>query len=99
MFFAGYADYVATLERLRDLHAALVGPGHHGPLQGDEASQAFDESLRAAEELRRRIRASPRAAEEMAAELFDESYRDDLRMSSENNIMIGCRLLVKRARE
>lgn len=99
LFFTGYADYVATLQRFRDLNAEILGPAHQGPLQGNEAKEAFDESLRAAAELRERIRVSPRDGEDMAAELFKEFYRDELRMYTPENIMTCCRLLVKRARE
>jgi len=99
LFFTGYSDYMATLERLRGLNPALVGPAHQGPITGLDVPTAFEESIQAAAALRTRIRQDARDADEIAAELLREFYRDELRLYTEENILGCCRLVVKRAKD
>jgi glyoxylase-like metal-dependent hydrolase (beta-lactamase superfamily II) len=100
IFFTGYSDYMETLERLERLTPRILGPAHQGPLVGrDVVDRAFAQARDAALELRRRILAGPKSDEELVAELFEESYREEFLLYSEENIRLCCELLVKRAKE
>ncbi|MBM3302179.1 MAG: MBL fold metallo-hydrolase, partial [Deltaproteobacteria bacterium] len=72
VFFTGYREYLATIDRLQGLQPAVVGPAHQGPITGPEVEAAFNESRRAAEDLWQRIRKDSRDEEEIAADLFRE---------------------------
>jgi 2-aminobenzoylacetyl-CoA thioesterase len=99
LFFTGYAEYMATLERLASLKPTILGLGHHGVMQGPEAGEAFAQAGRCASSLRERLRSRPGKEEGMIAEIFAEFYRDELTLYSRENIMNCCRLLVRRSRE
>jgi glyoxylase-like metal-dependent hydrolase (beta-lactamase superfamily II) len=100
LFFTGYENYIQTLDRLQGLNPSIVGPAHQGPIVGrPEVVAAFNESKRAAGDLWTRIRNDTRDADEIAADLFREFYKDELCMYTEENIMNCCRLVVRRARE
>lgn len=99
IFFTGYADYMEGLDRLESLAPKIVGVGHQGPLVDSEVSEAFRESRARARELREKILHDNRPPDELAAEIFEEFYKDELKMYTEENIMNCARLLVKRARE
>jgi glyoxylase-like metal-dependent hydrolase (beta-lactamase superfamily II) len=99
LFFTGYTDYVDTLDRLQSLEPAIVGPAHQGPLVGKQVAKAFDESRRLAIELRDKIRMDTRDLEEIAADIFETYYRDEMTMYTEENILNCAKLVVKRARE
>ncbi|MDQ7781368.1 MAG: MBL fold metallo-hydrolase [Desulfomonilaceae bacterium] len=99
LFFTGYSDYMETLDRLRSLEPAVVGPAHQGPLTGIHINEAFDESRRLAMELRDKIRKDPRDPDEIAGDVFETYYRDEMTMYTEENILNCAQLVVKRARE
>lgn len=99
IFFTNYADYMDALDRLAGLDPLIVGPAHQGPLSGDAVAEAFRESSTLATELRARILADSRDAEEIAKDLFELYYRDELMMYTQENILTCAKLVVKRARE
>ncbi len=99
LFFTGYAEYMATLDRLASLHPAILGLGHHGVMQGAETEAVFALARLCTSGLRERLRDTPGEEEAMAAEIFAEFYRDELTLYSRGNIMNCCRLLVRRSRE
>ena len=99
LFFTNYADYIENLERMRSLKPSIVGPAHQGPLVGQAAAEALEESLKEAVSFRNRIRNDARDTEEIACELFEKYYRDELTLYTEENIRSSVRLVVKRAKE
>ncbi len=99
LFFTGYTEYVETLDRLEALEPAIVGPAHQGPLTGKQVGEAFEESRRLAVEFRDKIRKDTRDPEEIAADIFETYYRDEMTMYTEENIRNCAKLVVKRARE
>ncbi|MBI4963815.1 MAG: MBL fold metallo-hydrolase [Desulfomonile tiedjei] len=99
LFFTNYSDYIASLDRLRNLRAKIVGVAHQGPLSGAQIEKAFEESGREAMRLRDKIRLDSRDDEEVAADVFKEYYKDELMIYTPENIMNCARLLVRRARE
>jgi 2-aminobenzoylacetyl-CoA thioesterase len=42
IFFTGYSDYMATLDRLQALRPEILGLPHQGPLFGNEVQAAFE---------------------------------------------------------
>jgi len=97
--FTNYDDYMATLDRLQRLDPVILGIAHQGPVMGAEVRQAFEESREAAAALRKRILEDSRQAEQIAKELFDHYYRDELLVYTPENILNCAHLLVRRARE
>lgn len=99
LFFTDYADYLGTLDRIAGLHPAVVGVAHQGALIGTEVERAFSEARAAAVNLRKRIREDSRDSEQLAREVLNDFYRDELTMYTQENIMSCTRLIVRRARE
>jgi len=100
IFFTGYADYLNTIDRFEALKPRLLGLPHQGYFAGEEeVSWAFAAARRAAREMRERILGDCRPDEEILRDLYDLSYRDQLTLYSEDNIIGCCRLLLRRSRE
>jgi len=99
LFFTGYSDYLSTLDQLQSLNPDIIGPAHQGPVFGEDVEQAFEEARREAILLRKQIVSDPRTTEQVAKDIFEKYYRDELRIYTAENIMKCARLLVKRARE
>jgi 2-aminobenzoylacetyl-CoA thioesterase len=100
LFFTSYGDYVASLDLLQSQDPTILGPAHQGPVTGaEDVAHAFEEARSEAVRLRDMIRADTRDAEDIAADLLDRFYRDELTMYSRGNIMNCLGLIVKRARE
>lgn len=99
LFFTSYDEYMETLDRLQSLNPSIVCPAHQGILEGDAVAEAFEESRRLAVDLRNRIRSDTRDTEEIAREVFETYYRDELAIYTAENIRNCARLAVKRARD
>ncbi|MEW6351178.1 MAG: MBL fold metallo-hydrolase [Thermodesulfobacteriota bacterium] len=99
LFFTSYPDYMDTLSRLAQFDAAILGIPHQGPLTGDDVQAAFSEAYDTARALRDEIVADTREPEELARDLFERYYRDELTMYTPSNILNCMRLVIRRARE
>ncbi len=99
LFFTGYSEYMGTLDRMANLRPDIGGMAHQGPLIGQETVDAFEEARSTAVKLRDEIANDHREPEEIAKELFDRYYKDELTMYTPDNILTCMRLLVKRAKE
>jgi glyoxylase-like metal-dependent hydrolase (beta-lactamase superfamily II) len=99
VFFTGYGEYMATLDRLESLHPEILGLGHYGWMRGAEVGETFALARRCASGLRERLRSDPRDEEAVVAGIFGEFHRDELTLYSGENIMNCCRLLLRRSRE
>ncbi len=99
VFFTGYREYMATLDRLESLRPAILGLGHHGFMRGAQVGKAFALARRSAAGLRERLKNDPRDGETVVAEIFTEFYRDELTLYSRENIINCCRLLLRRSLE
>lgn len=97
LFFTGFSDHVATLERLRKLKPKILGIPHQGPRMGNQVDDDFQQAINATWEMQRKILQDPRDPEDIAKELFDDSYKDEFLIYTPENILNCCRLLVKRA--
>ncbi|NPU84018.1 MAG: MBL fold metallo-hydrolase [Syntrophaceae bacterium] len=100
IFFTGYDDYMATIDRFETLKPRFIGLPHHGCFSGEEETpRAFAEARRAARETRARILGDARPDEDILRDLYHRSYRDELTIYSQENIIGCCRLLLRRSRQ
>ena len=94
-----YDEYMAALDRLQGLDPVIVGVAHQGPIVGDEVARAFGEAREQAAALRTKILEDTRQPQEIARDLFDQYYRDELLVYTRKNILNCASLIVRRARE
>ncbi len=100
IYFTGYKEYMATIDRLQLLNPAILGLAHHGVVTGGEdISQAFWQARRCAREIHEMICNDPRSDEEIIEDIFTMYYRDELKSYTRQNIITCCKLLIKRSRE
>ena len=99
IFFTGFGDYMSTLDRLEALKPEILGLAHQGVLTGGEARDAFAQARRAAIRMRDAILAEKRGDNALIEEIFENYYRDELKMYTRENIETCCKLLIKRCRE
>ena len=99
LFFTGYEDFLAALDQIADLKPAIIGPAHQGALTGAAAAGAVVDARRAAEDIYERVVKAHRAGRDIADDLFEEFYRAEFTLYSENNIGNCMHLLVRRALE
>ncbi len=98
IFFTGYAEYMATIDRLEALEPRVLCLAHQGPLIGKDARQAFSDAREAARSLHEQIRNDPRGEDELIADLNRRYYREELSLYTPDNILGCCRLLIRRSR-
>lgn len=98
LFFTGFVDYLATIDVLAALTPRILGFGHQGPLMDAEAGKAFIAAREAAIALRDEV-LSKRRNEALAERLFDQFYRDEFTLYSEENINGCMELLIRRCSE
>ena len=99
-FFTGYADYLATIDRLSALNPQILGLAHNGLFSRDEDIKAtFQKSREAANYVKKYIINNDRDDETIARNLFKFYYNDELTIYSPENILNCCRLLVRRIKE
>ena len=99
VFFTGYGEYIASLDRLESLHPESLGLGHYRWMEEAEVGEAFALARRCASALRERLKEDPSDEETAAAGILAEFYRDELTLYSRGNIWECCRLLLRRSRE
>jgi 2-aminobenzoylacetyl-CoA thioesterase len=98
IFFTGYADYMATIDRLEALEPRILCLAHQGPLVGEYARQAFEDAREAARSLCEEIRNDPRDDDAVINDLYPRFYRDELALYTPENIIGCCRLVIRRSR-
>ncbi|HET6490123.1 MAG TPA: MBL fold metallo-hydrolase [Syntrophales bacterium] len=98
IFFTGYADYMATIDRLETLEPRILCLAHQGPLVGEDARRAFKEAREAARSLYDQIRNDPREENALIADLNRHFYREELSLYTPDNIIGCCRLIIRRSR-
>lgn len=101
IFFDGYDDYVATIQRMRELPVELLAGAHEYIVRGkQEVREQLDLARIEAERARDLICGLSRKGhtnEEIAGLLFQQCYTGHLRIYSEQNIQHCCAILTKRA--
>jgi len=99
IYFTGYNDYMATIDRLESLQPEMLCLPHQGALCGEARHRAFADARRAAADMRNRILNDTRSDDHIVADIFNDFYRDELKLYTRENIVGCCRLLIKRSRE
>ncbi|MCG8689551.1 MAG: MBL fold metallo-hydrolase [Desulfobacterales bacterium] len=99
LFFTSAKDYIETIELIRSLEPQILCPAHQGPIFGDQVKDAIDQSDTQTQKMIQRIQQTKMEDPDLVTELFDESYRDEFTLYTEQNILNCTRLLLKRARE
>jgi glyoxylase-like metal-dependent hydrolase (beta-lactamase superfamily II) len=98
IFFTGYGDYMATLDRLETLEPRILCLAHQGPLVGQDARKAFRDAREATRSLYEEIRNDPRDEDAVIHDLYPRFYRDELALYTPENIIGCCRLVIRRSR-
>jgi glyoxylase-like metal-dependent hydrolase (beta-lactamase superfamily II) len=98
IFFTGYEDYVATIDRLETLEPRILCLAHQGPLVGEDARKAFRDAREAARSICEEIRNDPRDEDAVIADLNRRFYREELSLYTPDNIVGCCRLIIRRSR-
>ena len=98
IFFTGYGDYMATIDRLETLEPRILCLAHQGPLVGEGARKAFRNAREATRSLYEEIRSDPRGEEAVIQDLYPRFYRDELALYTPENIIGCCRLVIRRSR-
>jgi glyoxylase-like metal-dependent hydrolase (beta-lactamase superfamily II) len=98
IFFTGYGDYLATIDRLAALEPRILCLAHQGPLVGEDARKAFRDAREATRSLYEEIRNDPRDEDTVIQELYPRFYRDELALYTPENIIGCCRLIIRRSR-
>jgi glyoxylase-like metal-dependent hydrolase (beta-lactamase superfamily II) len=99
-FFTGYADYLATIDRLSAFNPQILGLAHNGLFSRDKDIKAiFQKSREAADYVKKYIINDNSDDETTARTIFRFYYNDELTIYSPENILNCCRLLVRRIKE
>ena len=98
IFFTGYGDYMATIDRLEALEPRILCLAHQGPLLGQDARKAFRDAREATRSLYEEIRNDPRDEDAVIQDLYPRFYRDELALYTPENIIGCCRLIIRRSR-
>lgn len=98
IYFTGYGDYLATIDRLAALEPRILCLAHQGPLVGEDARKAFRDAREATRSLYEEIRNDPRDEDTVIQELYPRFYRDELALYTPENIIGCCRLIIRRSR-
>jgi glyoxylase-like metal-dependent hydrolase (beta-lactamase superfamily II) len=99
IYFTGYPDYMATIDRLAALRPKILGLPHQGPLTGPEVNRAIEKAREVAAAMHERLRGDHRPDDEIIEDLFKEYYRGELLLYTRENIIECCRLILKRSRQ
>ena len=102
LFFEDYDKYFQTINRLSQLPVSILAGGHNNILQGAKQVKEFWVKTKAiTEKTREKIVTALKKGQteqEVAEQLFNECYIDNMRVYSDNNMRICCDYLVKRAK-
>ena len=99
LFFTSFSEYMASMDYMESLRPTILGLGHQGPITGASVESAFRNSRKATLNLYLRIIGEQKSRDKIADDIFNEFYRDELTLYSEENIRNCARLLVRRAME
>ena len=98
IFFTGYDEYLATIERLYTFNPLILGLPHQGPLFGEDVREAFKTANRNAKDLQEKLRNDKRPEEEIIEDIYKNYYQDELMMYMPENIITCCKLLIRRSK-
>ncbi len=99
LYFTGALSYISNLNFISKFNPAIVCPAHQGHLAGEDAIKGIRESLDITLDTIKNINQSPLDHDRLAQDLFEQSYKDEFTLYTEDNIKTCTSLLVKRAKE
>ena len=102
LYFVSYPQYLEVLAEHRARQPEFVCPGHQHWFSGPDAARFLDtvrDELEREHYHIRKAAAADRTEEDIAQELFDFYYRDELTLYLPETILTCCRLLVRRSLE
>ncbi|MFH1035360.1 MAG: MBL fold metallo-hydrolase [Pseudomonadota bacterium] len=102
LYFVSYQDYQDSLAAIAGLEPAALGPGHQDCFLGPAAGQYLQATREHLEGQHRKILAGlarGRDPEDLARQLFDRYYHDELTVYGPESILNCCRLVVRRSAE
>lgn len=99
LFFTQAENYLSTLDLIKKFNPAILCPAHQGPLKGKAATAGIKESLDITHHTIKNINQSLLSDKRLATELFEQSYKDEFTLYTQDNIKNCTALLVKRAKE
>jgi len=99
LFFTGADAYLSTLGLIKKLNPDIVCPAHQGPLKKTAAKKGIQDAIDITLATIRRVKETCLSDEELAKEMFEQSYQDEFTLYTERNIKNCTDLLIKRARQ
>ena len=99
LYFTGVKAYISNINFIKEFNPAIICPAHQGHLAGEDAIRGIKESLDITLDIIKKIKQSRLLDERLALNLFEQSYKDEFTLYTEENIRNCTSLLVKRARE
>lgn len=99
LFFTSTKAYISTLNLIKKFNPSIICPAHQGPLTGESATHGIQKSIDITLKTIRQINSSQLCDEELALNIFEQSYRDEFTLYSVDNIKNCSALIVKRAKE
>lgn len=102
LYFVSYRQYMDTLQDIGGMIPAILGLGHQLCLEGQKVRDYLAATRELMETEHRAVldgHAAGRVDEDLAEDIFDRHYHDELTVYSPASILDCCRLLVRRSRE
>ena len=99
LYFTHADAYLSTLNFIKEFNPSIICPAHQGYMAGKDAATGIQESLGITLNTIKNINQSPFSDERLAMDLFEQSYKDEFTLYTEDNIKNCTSLLVKRAKE
>jgi len=98
LFFTDADEYLNTIDLMESLSPVILAPAHQGPITGGKVSLALNQARSMTLATIKRVNETCLCDNDLAQELFDDSYRDEFTLYTRENIMNCAWLLMKRAR-
>lgn len=99
LFFTGAGPYRSGLERIETYNPETICPAHQGPLVKKAAVDGLKDAIITTDRLIHHIQSCQKPDDVLTQELFNNYYKDEFTLYTQQNILNCCALLVKRARQ
>ena len=99
LFFTSANAYISTIDLILSFNPRIICPAHQGPLKAFAASKGIEAARDITLSTIKRIKKTQLSDGELVSQMFEESYKDEFTLYTEENIQNCTKLLIKRARE
>ncbi|MCF6248712.1 MAG: MBL fold metallo-hydrolase [Desulfobacula sp.] len=99
LFFTEAEAYIFALKSIQEFSPSIICPAHQGALKGDAALKSIQTSFNTTMYLIKKVKASKKSDEALAAQIFKQYYKDEFTIYTKDNIKNCTTLLVKRAKQ